>query len=120
MEKAGSAMPKEYYEELWIYAANQHGYPGGPANKDFDEVDCDANCTRFAWAGNPEEFVRVSGNETWPLHVNACPGDNNAMSVGVYLKAKHTWITGLFFDETMVSDRAVMKFEPKPPLSCQG
>lgn len=119
MNKAGSAMPTDSYEELWIYAANDAGYPGAAGNKDFDPTDCTTNCTRFAWDDSREQFILMSGNTTWPEHVNACPGSAAAMSVGVYLKAKHTWVTGLFFDETYVADRAVMKFEPKPPQSCK-
>ena len=112
MERAGSALPKDSYEELWIYKANAAGFPGGAGNTTFDPSACTNDCVRYGWNDSRDKFVQVSGTG-WPVNtINACAGDPNAQSVGVYLKAKHTWLTGLFFDTTEVADRAVLKFEP--------
>lgn len=112
MEKAGSALPKDSYEELWIYRANDNGFPGAAGNDNFEPSDCAANCVRYAWNAAGDSFEQVSGT-SWPVtNINACPGDPDADAVGVYLKANHTWLTGLFFDETTVGDRAVLRFEP--------
>lgn len=112
MEVAGSALPQDSYEELWIYKANAAGFPGSAGNTDFQPSDCTSDCVRYTWNDARDQFVQVSGT-SWPVtSINACPGDPNAQAVGVYLKAKHEWLTGLFFDTTYVSDRAVLKFEP--------
>lgn len=116
MEKAGSALPKDTYEELWIYRANDDGFPGSATS--WDSAVCNTDCVKYAWNDARDAFSPVAG--TWPVtNINACPGDEDAQAVGVYLKAKHTWITGLFFDETTVADRAVLQFEPLPVYSCK-
>jgi hypothetical protein len=116
MERAGSALPQSSYEELWIYRANAAGYPGGPSNRDFSAGSCTSNCVRYSWNEAGDEFRQVSGSWS-PTSINACAGDPGAQAVGVYLKANHEWITGLFFDTTFVADRAVLKFEPIATLS---
>lgn len=107
MERAGSAMPKDYYEELWIYKANEHGLPG-TADK-MENAVCKDNCVKYKW-NDDDQFQRVAGNEWLESAMHACPGDSDA--VGVYLKVEHEWLTGLFFDKTIVQDNAVMNFEP--------
>lgn len=110
MEKAGSALPKDAYEELWVYRATSGGFPiGNSAENPF--VTCATDCVRYAWNENRDSFGRASGD--WdPYSVNACPGDPNAMAVGVYLRAKHEFVTGVFGASVNVADSAVMKFEP--------
>lgn len=116
MEKAGSALPKDSYEELWIYQANEDGYPG--AADSWDTAVCDTNCVKYAWNDARDEFKAVAGS--WPSsNIIACAGADDAQAVGVYLKAKHNWITGLFFDETYVADQAVLSFEPLPIYNCR-
>lgn len=119
MEQAGSALPKDSYEEMWIYSANVNGYPGNAANTTFDASTCTKDCIRYAWNAKRDTFEQVSGTTWDPNSINACAGDPNSQTVGVYLKAKHTWITGLFYKETMVSDRAVLKFEPLSIFNCK-
>jgi Flp pilus assembly pilin Flp len=110
MERAGSALPKDSYEELWIYRADPNGLPiGNSASNKF--ATCGTDCVRYAWNDARDTFGKVSGN--WdPLSINACPGDPNAMAVGVYLRARHDFITGVFGSGMTVSDYAVLKFEP--------
>lgn len=110
MERAGSALPKDSYEELWIYRATDDGYPVGNSGSDHFAV-CATDCVRYAWNDAHDTFTQVSGS--WnPSSINACPGDPAAMSVGVYLRASHHFVTGLFGNAVQVSDFAVMKFEP--------
>lgn len=111
MERAGSALPRNAYSELWIYRATP---AGTPQSGNFSS--CDRDCVRYAW-DDTGRFSR-SGGTTWdPNTINACPGDPNADSVGVYLKATHRWLTGMFSDVTEVADHAVMRFEPLPTLA---
>jgi Flp pilus assembly protein TadG len=110
MEKAGSALPKDSYDELWVYRADSNGVPIGNSTSNKFGV-CGTDCVRYAWNDTRDTFGKVSGS--WdPLSINACPGDPNAQSVGVYLKATHSFLTGLFGSSMTVSDYAVLKFEP--------
>jgi hypothetical protein len=113
IQSAGSALPQDSIQELWIYKANDKGYPGPNGQK---VMACDTNCVRFKWQRTLDEFRYVSG--TWlSKSVNAC-ANNNPDSVGVYMKAKHDFLTGLFTDNVMIEDHAVFTFEPLPALSC--
>ena len=112
MNRAGSAIPKDSYEELWIYQANAAGYPGADGNTGFNEGTCTSNCVRYTWNEAGDSFEPASGTGWDETSINACPGE--ADDVGIYLRAKHDWVTGLFADETYVADRAVLKFEPMP------
>lgn len=115
MEKAGSALPKDAYEELWIYRATAEGFPVGNSAANPFAV-CATDCVRYAWNDTRDSFGRVSGS--WdPSSINACPGDPNAMAVGVYLKARHDFVSGIFADSVTVSDHAVLKFEPVATFS---
>ena len=54
----------------------------------------------------------------WPSKsVNAC-ANNSPDSVGVYMKAKHDFLTGFFTDSVDIEDHAVFTFEPLPTLTC--
>lgn len=110
MERAGSALPKDSYEELWIYRAGPEGFPVGNTESN-PFASCATDCVRYAWNDSRDSFGRTSG--TWdPASINACPGDPDAMAVGVYLKANHNFVTGVFGGSTGVADHAVLKFEP--------
>ncbi|MDZ7577466.1 MAG: TadE/TadG family type IV pilus assembly protein [Candidatus Nanopelagicales bacterium] len=111
MERAGSALPKNAYEELWIYRARADGAP-----QDGSFETCDTECVRYTW-DDDGQFRRSTGSDWDPETVNACPGDPEADSVGVYLRAEHKWLTGMFTDSTMVADHSVMRFEPVATLA---
>jgi hypothetical protein len=120
IQSAGSALPKDSIQELWIYKANSKGYPcpvdtGCEANT-ATAMTCGPNCVRFKWVKARDEFRYFSG--TWvSKSVNAC-ANNNPDVVGVYMKAKHSFLTGFFTDSTTIEDHAVFTFEPLPTLTC--
>jgi hypothetical protein len=112
MERAGSALPKDSYEELWVYKAQKSGANVGHPIGDSDFTSCATDCYVYRWNDTRDEFKLVAA-DSWPsANINACAGDANADSVGVYLRAKHNWITGIFNDVTDVADHAAFKFEP--------
>jgi len=113
IQTAGSALPKDSIQELWIYKANDKGYPGANGQK---QMVCGTNCVRFRWEDDVDEFRYISG--TWlSKSVNAC-ANNNPDSVGVYLRAKHDFLTGFFTNDVLIEDHAVFTFEPLPTLTC--
>ena len=113
IEHAGSAMPKDSITELWVYKANDEGYPGTNGNKTWT---CGSNCVKFKWVKAKDQFRYLSG--TWlSSTVNGC-ANNNPDSVGIYMKADHNFVTGFFVDKLSIEDHAVFAFEPLPTLTC--
>jgi hypothetical protein len=125
IQRAGTAMPKDSIEVLWIYRANQWGYPGSIQTEEaFEDAvesrSCGSNCVWYRWNDTANRFQYRGGG--WRSStINACVGSSDAQAVGVYLQASHTAVTGYFpLLPDGVADRAVMKFEPLPSGSCNG
>ena len=95
-------------QELWIYDAGTNGFPVGKT--DF-AAGC-TSCVKYTWGGSA--FAQVTGFTWDPLTQNACPNDALHGAVGVYIKASHRFITGLFPGTLSASDHAVMRLEPIP------
>jgi TadE-like protein len=125
--RAGTAMPKESIREVLIYKANAQGYPGPDGSTTMSCAGLEFSCDRYTWDGASGAFALASGGpwnpqsgEGTPGHVNACPGDLGPPdSVGVYIAAEHDWVTGLFGVGRVISDRAVLPFEPLQPAVCR-
>ena len=75
---------------------------------------------KFVWRPAIDQFKFNSGS--WnSTSISACfPGTaaNPMDRVGIYLKATHPMITGLFGTSITLNDRAVMDFEPLATQSC--
>ncbi len=113
--REGSALDMKLVKELWVYRADPtylstRGTPlggGGTFNA------CSA-CVKFVWSGPQKKFV-VSGTPTWgATSQNACAGDSNRDSVGVFLKFDHPAITNMFFRNFTLTSHTVMSLEPIP------
>ena len=120
VQRAGLTIPKDSIDELWVFKANAAGFPGSASS--MDKATCSSNCIRFRWVDANDRFTYVSGS--WDSRsIAACVGTNpdgtpKADSLGVYIKATHRFITPLFGSTTVVSDRAVMQFEPLANFQC--
>jgi hypothetical protein len=115
IQRAGTALPKDSIKELWIYKANDKGYPGATGNT---TMTCASSCVKYRWVPSKDQFRYSSGS--WPSSsVNAC-ANNSPDSVGIYMKAQHDFLTGFFSDNVMIEDHAVFAFEPLPTLTCAG
>jgi hypothetical protein len=113
IQQAGSALPKDSIEELWVYKANAKGYPGTATNTSWT---CTTNCVKFKWVDSKDQFRYVSG--TWTSStVNAC-ANNSPDAVGIYMKADHKFLTGFFTRDVEIDDHSVFAFEPLPTLTC--
>jgi len=113
--REGSALDMTKVRALWVYKADPaylttRGTPlggGGTFNA------CTA-CVKFVWSAGQNKFI-VSGTPSWtPTQQNACSGDVNRDSVGVYLKYDHPAITNLFFRQFTLTSHTVMALEPIP------
>ena len=112
VQRAGSALPEDSIEELWVYKANNKGYPLPDDNEGWT---CVTDCVRYRWVDSQDGFRFVSG--TWlSSKINAC-ANHPPDSVGIYIRASHDFVTGIF-DSRDVEDHAVFAFEPLPTLAC--
>jgi hypothetical protein len=126
----GSALPSRSIDELWVYVANKEGFPlaagAAPSSWATDTRDTfdggcpTASCVRYRWDDADGTFFYRSGD--WrPRTINACAGSDAAMSVGVYVRARHTSIVGnLIGTDMFIQDAAISKFEPMRNISCAG
>ena len=94
-------------QELWIYEAGTNGFPTGQSS-----FSTCTNCVRYTWNGT--SFTQTPGYSWSATSENACPNDAQHTYVGIYLKAQHHFLTGLFPGSWPSSDHAVMRFEPIP------
>jgi Flp pilus assembly protein TadG len=138
MARSSDSLPREAIDYIWIYLANDQGYPSQSLNWQSDttsEIIADQSppygvastncqpqyCLAYRWVdGTPGRFELMSTHALWdPVSINACrddPSAPQAMSVGVYVQATHRWVGGLFpGGSTKVKARTVMKFEPVRP-----
>jgi hypothetical protein len=114
VQRAGSALPEDAIDELWIYRANEEGYPLPDGN---EEWTCGTDCVRYRWVDSQDGF-RFAGGTWLSSEIDAC-ANQEPDAVGVYIRASHDFITGLF-DGRTVDDHAVFAFEPLPTLTCAG
>lgn len=112
--RAGTGMPFSSVEQMWIYEANAGGYPtnGGDASLTTGGfTSCTTRCMVYTYSNG--SFSQTGG--TWSHEdVNACPGDADMSNVGVFIKASHRFVTGLFGSTVDITDHAVLRFEPIP------
>jgi hypothetical protein len=75
---------------------------------------------KFVWRKALDAFRYNSGS--WnSTTISACfPGSaaNPMDRVGIYVRATHPMMTGLFGSSISINDRAVMSFEPLATQSC--
>jgi hypothetical protein len=114
VNSALQSLPNDAPQELWIYKANANGYPG--AGTDFSS--CATNCIKYMWNSAAQAFDTGSpqgGGWAASTH-QVCnqPFDE----IGVYVKIKHTFVTGLFGTSLTLTDHSVFRFEPVPNAAC--
>ena len=115
IQKAGTAMPQDAIDEIWVYKANASGFPGSATTSAAAVCATTTNCVVYRWNAASNRFNYAAG--TWiSTNINACVGSSD--SVGVIMKATHRFLFGLFGTTQSMSDRAVMQFEPLPVSQC--
>lgn len=122
IESAGSTLPQETIEEIWVYEANANGRPLNSDSFADPLADCvtAGRCIRYGWfdddgdGPNPGR-IQYRGGSWDPRTINACLLDNPAgrTEVGVYVLARHSWISNFFgTGSPAVTARTAMRFEP--------
>lgn len=123
IQRSGAAMPPDYIEYILVYKSNSQGYPGTEGTTTMPS-SCTGitDCVRFTWRDSANQFRYAGG--TWDARtINACfPGTPTAPQdrVGVYLQARHPFVTGVFGAGITLSEKAVMDFEPLPSDKCKS
>jgi Flp pilus assembly protein TadG len=103
--------------EMWVYKANDKGYPGANGNTSFSS--CTTNCIQYNWIPASKSFDTANpGGSGWPAaSQNACD-TANWDSVGVYVRLVHKYLTKLFGATITLTDHAVFRLEPAPTQLC--
>jgi len=103
--------------EMWVYKANDKGYPGANGNTSF--TTCDTSCIKYNWIPSSRSFDTANpGGSGWAASSqNACDS-SNWDSVGVYVKLTHKFLTKLFGATITLTDHAVFRLEPAPTQLC--
>ncbi len=84
------------------------GFPGG------DMVGgCTSSCIRYTWNAGTQKMVKQSGSWT---NADACGVAVD--SIGVYVQAKHSFMTGFFGADHDADGHTVMRLEPLPADQC--
>lgn len=119
IQRAGSAMPKDQIDYIFVYKANDKGYPGanGSTTMPSSPGGCAAigNCVVYKWRPATDKFRYDQG--TWvSTTVDACVTTGHTL--GVFMHTTHKFFTGMFGQTVTLADRSVMKFEPLDVGSC--
>jgi len=109
---ASAGIPDNAIEELIIYKANpntgNHVSGGAPES-------CTVTCYRFRWDGATQRFVVKSDSPDWPaLSQSACGAESQTDYLGVFVRARHDFVSGFFADSQTLRERTVMRLEPLP------
>jgi Flp pilus assembly protein TadG len=106
-------LPKDAPQELWIYRANNQGYPG--TGSDF--ASCGASCIKFTWDPETLDWNSTTSGGGWAAashQVCSEPFDQ----IGVYVQIRHDFVTKLFGATLDLDDHSVFRFEPTPSAVC--
>lgn len=115
IQTAGSAMPSDSIDWIMVFEANAQGFPQPASNT---TLTCSTNCVRYTWDEGLGGFRYASGS--WEsASVNACVNDPDRDAVGIAMRARHAFVTGLFGDGIGITERSVMQFEPLPSEQCK-
>jgi hypothetical protein len=103
--------------EMWVYKANNLGYPGGIGSTGF--ASCAANCIKYAWLPATRVFdVDNPTGSGWPYQTQQACDTVNWDSVGVFIKLNHKYFTKFFGSSITLTDHAVFRLEPAPTQAC--
>ena len=100
-------------KQVWVYKAS--AATGLPDSGSF--ASCGV-CDKFTWNVATQSLLDTSSG--WPaLSQNACSGDLNRDSLGVYIKYRHSSPTGFFFNGAILNQSTVMWVEPTTAPICK-
>ena len=112
VQNGSTALDMSSIQQLWVYRAD---LAGNPVGGDASFTSC-STCVKYKWDAAANEFTPTS--TTWLSgSQNACVGDPNHDTIGIYLEVKHKAITGAIFSNIIIREHSVMSLEPIPSTS---
>ncbi len=84
------------------------GFPGANMSG-----GCTSSCIKFSWNAATETFTKTSGSWT---NADAC--GVSVDSIGIYIQARHDYISGILGSSRIVDGHTVMRLEPLPSDQC--
>jgi Flp pilus assembly protein TadG len=84
------------------------GYPGANMTG-----GCTSSCIKYTWNNTTKAFTKTSGSWT---NADACGVAVD--SIGVYVQARHSYISGILGQTRDVDGHTVMRLEPLPADQC--
>ena len=100
---------------LVIYRADPTtgGLRGGGSSDAAIEA-CSSNCWKFDWDATTHKYV-PRASPTWAATAQyACGTEAETDYLGVYVRATHQFVTGVFRGDQQLAERTVMRLEPLP------
>lgn len=118
MQTNGSAIPTDQIDEIWVYDANDAGFPG--TSSSMEAATCSTRCVRYIWSPARSAF-RYGGGAWSEVATDVC--NTEGRRVGVRMMTTHPWVVGFalwpgFPEDLPVDDHAVMSFEPLTVEEC--
>lgn len=112
--KEAAALNMGNIKELWVYKADDNGYPIGVGNFS----NC-VTCYKFSWNSSTRKFEPILSTTWLSTDQYACPSDPsnpNAKpdSIGIYMKISHPAVVKLLFKSIDINEHTVMSLEPIP------
>lgn len=111
-KRAMSGVANDSIEWMMVYDAGANGYPTGQTT-----YTCNSKCVKYKVVDG--KMTHLSGTWDTKQQVNACVNDTGRTAVGVAIRAKHGFITGLFGNGVAMTEHSVMYFEPLPNDACK-
>jgi Flp pilus assembly protein TadG len=107
VETAVKQLPAGSAKDLWIYEANNKGFPGSTGNTTWT---CPTGtCIKYLWNNTTKVWDYSSGSYL-ASNQNAC--GTSPDEVGIRVVARHTFVTRLFGASFDLDDKTIFRFEP--------
>lgn len=122
MAQATSTLPVGSVKYAIVYEVGAAGLSGSPKTPSFGCGSAIA-CARYDWipsADGGKGAFSVTATHWDGADLNACLGDPGMSNVGVYLRAEHAMLTGVFGSTKGLSAFTVMRVEPQRLGGCRG
>jgi Flp pilus assembly protein TadG len=108
VETAVKSLPAGSAKELWVYEANNKGFPGATNNTGWSTCP-NGTCVKYLWNNTTKQWDYWSGSYL-ASNQNACGATPDEL--GIRVVATHTFVTKMFGTSFQLDDKTVFRFEP--------
>ena len=103
---------------MWVYKANNLGYPGGIGSTGFASLRDQLHQVPRGFPPPRSFDIANPTGSGWPYQTQLACDVANWDSVGVFIKLNHKYMTNLFGTSITLTDHAVFRLEPAPTEAC--